>query len=80
MSLTEGSVVMVDTGQAGTVVERPSQSEVVVLLRNGDLWRGSVGKVWVPQSEEELGAAIEDVDRLGQQEKQASKKKRFGQM
>lgn len=77
--IDEGCVVIVDTGQAGTVVER-TQSGVEVLLRNGDIWRGTVGKVWVPQTEEELGAAIENVDRLGQQEKQASKKKRFSQM
>lgn len=54
---------MVATGQAGTVVQSGS-AEVVVLLANGDLWRGYTNKVWIPTSDEELEQAIRDVDRF----------------
>lgn len=61
--MQENSVVIVLTGQAGTVINNVS-GDIWVLLRNGDIWVGSEGMVRYPQSQEDLDAAIVDVERL----------------
>ena len=74
-SIVEGTVVIVDTGQAGTVVQK-THGGIVVLLQNLNLWHGHPGKVYVPTTQEELDAAILEIDRFAQREKGTGKKKR----
>ena len=61
--MIEGAVVIVDTGQAGTVFISTSVS-IHVILANGDLWQGQPGRAREPQSPEDLAAAPLNVDRL----------------
>lgn len=58
----ENQVVMVSSGQAGTVCG--FINGVMVLLRNGDIWYGSESECWEPTSPEELAAAILNVDKF----------------
>lgn len=60
--IKEGDVVIVGTGQAGTLINTGSQ--FAVLLRNGDLWYGHPGLVRIPQSQEDLDAAPIEFDRF----------------
>ena len=62
-NIDEGSVVIVATGQAGTVVQMDG-SEVWVLLANGDIWVGSSKQAHPPQSAEHLAACPFNVERL----------------
>lgn len=57
-----GTVVIVGTGQAGTVIWL--NKEYWVLLANGDFWHGFESQMHEPQSQEELKAAKYDVDRF----------------
>lgn len=70
----EGTVVIVSSGQAGTVVYC-DQHNITVLLRNLCLWQGKRSQVYVPQSQEEVDAAPLEVDRFEERER-ASKKQR----
>lgn len=58
----EGDVVIVRTGQAGTVYWILPE-EVCVLLRNGDIWYGTPYDVRRPSNKKELKACPIDVDR-----------------
>ncbi len=57
-----GDVVIVGTGQAGTVDELAD--DIWVLLRNGDIWVGPYHKARHPQSQEDLDMCPIDVERL----------------
>lgn len=63
-----GAVVIVDTGQAGTVIHKTSQ-DIWVLLTNLDLWRGKPSQARIPQCAEDLAAAVLDVDRYANRPK-----------
>lgn len=58
----QGQVVIVDTGQAGTICG--SINGVMVLLRNGDIWYGKENLIRYPQDKDDLEAAILDFDRF----------------
>lgn len=61
-SYREGDVVIVKTGQAGTVYWI-LPGEVCVLLRNGDIWYGPEYDVRLPSSKKELKNCPVNVDR-----------------
>ena len=63
MILSEGTVVVVSTGQIGTVVVL-TKTSLWAYLANGDIWIGSVGQAYQPQSQEEIDAAPRDVPRM----------------
>lgn len=62
MKLKPGTVVMVITEQAGTIWGNDSQ--IAVLLQNGDIWYGNDRECWEPTSPEELAEAKLDYDRF----------------
>lgn len=72
--LKDGDVVIVGSGQAGTVIENVRGS-VVVLLANYDLWTGPSTQVHIPTSPEELAQAPLEVDRFEHREKRKPKKR-----
>jgi spermidine/putrescine-binding protein len=55
-------VVIVSNGQAGTVWYT-TESEVVVLLANGDIWYGPSYETRIPSSREELAACPRDINK-----------------
>lgn len=59
----EGEVIIVGSGQAGTVVEVDG-SNVWVLLNNGDIWVGPFHQCRYPQNEEDLASCPINVERL----------------
>lgn len=58
----EGTVVIVGTGQAGTVIG--VHKEYCVLLANGNLWYGFESQMREPQSQEDLDNCPLEVDRF----------------
>jgi len=58
----EGEVVIVKTGQVGTLIQEGS--DVWVLLQNGDIWTGPVHGVRYPQDEADLEACPMEVERF----------------
>jgi hypothetical protein len=58
----EGEVVIIGTGQAGTVISL--NKDYCVLLANGDLWYGFESQMRYPQSKEDLDACPLNVDRF----------------
>ena len=60
--LREGSVVIVSTGQAGTITHIDTQAQV--LLANGDLWHGPEHGCRFPQDQADLDACPLEVDRF----------------
>lgn len=75
MLVEEGTVVVVGTGQVGTVVHCDQQN-VTVLLANLCLWYGKRSQVYIPQTTEELAAAPVEVDRFEERERTGKKKPR----
>ena len=67
MDHEEGSVVIVATGQAGTVIQ--TGKYLWVLLANGDVWVGSFKQALPPQSPEHLAACPMEVERFVEREK-----------
>jgi len=61
--MVEGSVVIVSSGQAGTLVARSGES-VTVLLRSGYLWQGPINQCRIPQDEQDLAACPIHVERV----------------
>jgi hypothetical protein len=61
--LIEGSVVICDSGQAGTLTHL-DRAEACVLLRNGELWHGIVNRLRKPQDDADLAACPIDVERV----------------
>jgi hypothetical protein len=59
----EGVVVIVGSGQAGTIVEVTGR-DIWVLLRNGDVWVGPVNQCRLPQDQADLDSAPLNVERL----------------
>jgi len=59
----EGDVVIVSTGQCGSVIDSYKR-EVWVLLRNNDIWVGSTGQIRYPQDEADESACPLDVERI----------------
>jgi hypothetical protein len=59
----EGVVVVVSSGQAGTIVEVNGR-DIWALLRNNDIWVGPMNQIRLPQGEEDLAACPIDVERL----------------
>jgi hypothetical protein len=59
----EGVVVIVGSGQAGTIVEVTGR-DVWVLLRNGDVWIGPMSQIRLPQDQADIDAAPLNVERL----------------
>lgn len=57
-----GNVVIVITGQAGTIWGIDTQ--VAVLLQNGDIFYGNERECWEPTSPEELAGAVLNFDRF----------------
>lgn len=55
-----GTVVIVETGQAGTVWLIEGQ-EVVIGLANGDLYYGYLNQLRIPNNREELKACPKDL-------------------
>jgi hypothetical protein len=62
MKHTPGTVVMVITGEAGTIWANDGQ--IAVLLQNGNIWYGNDRECWEPTSTEELAGAKQDFDRF----------------
>jgi preprotein translocase subunit YajC len=58
-----GNVVIVNSGQAGTIVQITGK-EVWVLLANGDVWTGVSHQLIFPQDEAHLAACPLNVERL----------------
>jgi len=58
----EGEVVIVGTGQAGTVIGLYKQ--YIVLLANGNLWYGFESQMHRPTSREELDLCPLETDRF----------------
>lgn len=58
----EGDVVIVVTGQAGTLVNFSQDSWV--LLANHDIWVGPKHNIRFPQDQADLDACIFNVERL----------------
>ncbi len=58
----EGDIVIVLTGQAGSVIWL-SGTEMSVLLRNGDIWTGPKRGVRHPQDAADLASCPVDVER-----------------
>lgn len=58
----EGSVVICDTGQAGTVTHLDG-SDASVLLRNSEMWHGMVNRLRAPQSQADLDACPIEVEK-----------------
>lgn len=58
----EGDVVIVGTGQAGTVVALGPQ--LSVLLANGDMWHGPANMTRLPQDQDDLDAAPREIDKF----------------
>jgi len=67
MDHEEGSVVVVATGQAGSVIQ--TGIEIWVLLANNDIWVGSAKQAFPPQSAEHLAACPLDVERFEARER-----------
>jgi hypothetical protein len=63
MDIKEGDVVIVSSGQAGTFC-CTGKEHVCVLLANGCLWYGHYHEMRKPQGEEDLAAAVLEVDRF----------------
>ena len=61
--MIEGKVVIVSTGQAGTLIQIDGK-DVWVLLRNLDIWTGKLSQIFEPQSKEHLDACPIDVPRI----------------
>lgn len=70
--LIEGDVVIVGTGQAGTITDDNGSLGLVVLLANGDMWYGSKTQCRLPQDEADLAAAPRDFDRFEGRDKAAA--------
>ena len=70
----EGSVVVVSTGQAGTISHLDGM-EACVLLRNMELWHGMVNRLHFPQSQQHLDACPINVERV--EEKRVIHKNKF---
>ena len=60
-SFVEGSVVICSTSQAGTLVQL-AKGDIWVLLRNGDIFTGSVHEIRFPQDDQDLQACPIDVE------------------
>lgn len=58
--MDEGTVVIVGSGQAGTVWWCAGV-QVAVILRNNEVWSGAISQCRVPQTPEELDLAPLDV-------------------
>jgi len=58
-----GDVVICETTQAGTIVQKDKE-DTWVLLRNGDIWVGLSYNCRLPQSKEDLDACPINVKRL----------------
>jgi hypothetical protein len=69
--MNEGDVVVVSTGQVGTLFHF-SQSIAFVILRNGEIWTGNPGMVRKPQDCEIEQAPVE-VERFEAREKRRNK-------
>jgi hypothetical protein len=61
-NLSESDVVIVSTGQAGTVCQLGPQ--IWVLLANGYIWVGSSNQIRYPQDAEDLAACPLNVEKL----------------
>lgn len=63
----EGDVVIVQTGQAGTVIQAIGR-DLMVLLANGNIWQGNDGHCYHP-ADDVLALAPLEVDRFEGREK-----------
>ena len=62
--MKEGTVVIVATGQCGTIVAIASAIYgAIVLLRNGEMWQGPLAMCHEPQSAEEMESAPLEVEK-----------------
>ena len=68
MDHEEGNVVVVATGQAGSVIQ-VCGSDVWVLLANNDIWVGSAKQALPPQSAEHLAACPLEIERFEERER-----------
>jgi hypothetical protein len=59
----EGTVIVVATGQAGTVIANIKR-DVWVLLRNNDIWVGPTNHTRKPQDEADLASCPVEIERL----------------
>lgn len=55
-------MILIPTGQAGTIVSTNGEN-IQVLLRSGEIWTGASNQCRQPQSEADLAAAPIIVDR-----------------
>lgn len=58
-----GNVVIVSTGQAGTLWWI-TDKEIAVLLANGDIWYGQLYEIRLPQNDADLKACPRDVPKF----------------
>lgn len=73
MKLIEGSTVLIDTQQAGTICQIDGGTAEVLLV-NGDIWRGAFHSLTPADLEMGLAAPL-NVDRFTDREKAAKDKK-----
>jgi hypothetical protein len=76
MEMNEGIVVIVDSGQAGTICQIAG-NECWVFLANHDIWVGQMGRIRLPQDEADLAACPLDVDRFEYRESPKPSKRKF---
>lgn len=60
--MNEGSVVICDTGQAGTLIWKVAD-QASVLLQSGEIWTGAVHSLRKPQDAADLAACPILVDK-----------------
>jgi hypothetical protein len=63
----EGSVIIVSTGQSGTIIQK--YDDLWVLLLNNDIWVGPSNMCRFPQDEEDLKNCPLEVERFEAREK-----------
>jgi hypothetical protein len=57
----DGDVVIVNSGQAGTLIQ--TGKNVWVFLRNGNIWVGPIHNIRLPQDQADLDSCPLDVPR-----------------
>lgn len=72
MDFIDGDVVLCGSGQAGTII-MVLKDVVHVLLRNGNIWTGSITQCRFPQSQEDLDCAPLEVERIAPKPKKAKR-------
>jgi hypothetical protein len=62
MGMSPGTVVIIPTGQCGTL-EWSTSTDCLVHLANGDIWQGPVSQIRATTDRAEQDAAPRDIER-----------------